>query len=101
MNQQRDTFRYPESPITEWRGVRIEVRISHPALNDTITYAMVHDSRLVPIGRLSPPLDRDDHIALLRFQEAREVRRRFTEVLAGQLATAIEHALEKVDGDWK
>lgn len=93
-----DAMRLSEFPVTEWRGVGIMIRIDHPDCKDSMSYRMVEDSRLMPVRVIRPPHDRADVWQVMEFDRAMKERAERIKMLSEKIASAMIHAMERVDG---
>ena len=82
------TERIAEMPITEVRYVRIMIRIEHPDLPASRSYALMEDVRLMDLRAIKRPNAADQ----LEWHEWAERRNRRTQLI-GAMSAKIAHAM--------
>ncbi len=96
MNMFRE--RLAEFPVTEWEGVRIRIIINHPDAQQSMTYEIVHDHRLMPLGVIRRPIE-ENQWSLIEYDRRCQERQQVIRALSEQLAAAVGHAMQRLEGD--
>lgn len=91
-----DRLKIAEFPVTEWQGVRFRLSVNHPDTSQSMSYEMVADHRLMPIRKIRRPVG-DDQSSMYEFAQALRERDECIRRLAGDIAAAMIHAMQRID----
>ena len=91
------TERFAEMPTTDVRYARIVIRIEHPDLPESRSFALMQDVRLMDFVAIRKPLDNASERELRDFFERRGRRERLVDALATQVAYAMYATLDEVE----
>ena len=91
------TMRIAETPITEWRGVLVRVKVDLPNAPHSFSYQQVYDHKLTPFRAIHRPSDTASEMELREYSQQLSERQRYIETIAMQIASSLFHAISRVD----